>query len=70
MKKRILKINFNIIKHTNTMGKMLILKELWLFLKNKKKWWLLPIIIFLLVMGIIIVAVEGSAIAPLIYAIF
>ncbi len=52
------------------MGKMLILKELWLFLKNKKKWWLLPIIIFLLVMGIIIVAVEGSAIAPLIYAIF
>lgn len=52
------------------MSKILILKELWSFLKTRKKWWLLPIIVFLILMGAVIVAVEGSAIAPLIYAIF
>lgn len=52
------------------MSKIGILKELWSFLRQRKKWWLLPITIFLLLMGIVIVAVESSAIAPLIYAIF
>lgn len=52
------------------MDKILILRELWSFFMKRKKWWLLPIILFLLLMGIVIVAIESSAIAPLIYAIF
>jgi competence protein ComGC len=46
------------------------LKDLWGFLKERKKFWLLPIIIILLVLGILIVLTSGSAIAPFIYTIF
>lgn len=52
------------------MGKLSILKELWQFLKVRKKWWLGPIIIFLLLLGLLIVFTEGSALAPFIYALF
>jgi len=44
--------------------------ELLLFLKTRKKLWLLPIVIILLVLGSLIVFVQGSAIAPFIYAVF
>ena len=44
--------------------------ELFLFLKARKKLWLLPIVIILLVLGSLIVFVQGSAIAPFIYAVF
>jgi len=46
------------------------LKDLWGFLKIRKKFWLLPIILFMLLFGILIVLTGGSAIAPFIYAIF
>jgi competence protein ComGC len=46
------------------------LKDLWGFLKERKKFWLLPIIIILLLLGILIVLTSGSAIAPFIYTIF
>jgi hypothetical protein len=46
------------------------LKDLWGFLKVRKKFWLLPIIIFMLLFGVLIVLTAGSAIAPFIYAIF
>jgi hypothetical protein len=46
------------------------LKDLWGFLKVRKKFWLLPIILFLLLFGVLIVLTAGSAIAPFIYAIF
>ena len=46
------------------------LKDLWEFLKVRKKFWLLPIIIILLLFGIIIVFTSGSALAPFIYTIF
>jgi len=46
------------------------LKDLWEFLKVRKKFWLLPIIIILLFFGIIIVFTSGSALAPFIYTIF
>lgn len=46
------------------------LKDLWGFLKVRKKFWLLPIIIFMLLFGALIVLTGGSAIAPFIYAIF
>jgi len=45
-------------------------RELFLFLKTRKKLWLLPIIIILLVLGSMIVFVQGSAIAPFIYTVF
>jgi hypothetical protein len=49
---------------------MEFLKDLWDFLKVRKKFWLLPIIIILLLFGILIVLTSGSAIAPFIYTIF
>ena len=50
--------------------RMDFLKDLWGFLKERKKFWLLPIIIFMLLFGVLIVLTGGSAIAPFIYAIF
>jgi hypothetical protein len=47
-----------------------LLKDLWGFLKERKKYWLLPIIIILLLFGVLIVLTTGSAIAPFIYTIF
>ena len=46
------------------------LKDLWGFLRVRKKFWLLPIILFLLVFGVLIVLTSGSAIAPFIYTLF
>lgn len=46
------------------------LKDLWLFIKERKKFWLAPIIILLLLLGIIIVFGGSSAVAPFIYTIF
>jgi len=47
-----------------------MLKDLWGFLKVRKKFWLLPIILVLLLFGILIVFTSGSAIAPFIYTLF
>ena len=49
---------------------MEFLKELWGFLATRKKWWLLPIILMLVMLGLLIVFTEGSAIAPFIYTLF
>ena len=46
------------------------LKELWEFLKTRKKWWLLPIVIVLLLLGLLIIFTEGSAVAPFVYTLF
>tara|TARA_Y100000741_G_scaffold348360_1_gene316454 strand:- start:1702 stop:1854 length:153 start_codon:yes stop_codon:yes gene_type:complete len=46
------------------------LKEFWEFVKIRKKYWLLPIIIVLVIFGGLIVLTQGSAIAPFIYTIF
>jgi hypothetical protein len=46
------------------------LKDLWGFLKNRKKFWLLPLIMILLTFGVLIVLASGSAIAPFIYTLF
>ena len=46
------------------------IKEFWEFLKVRKKYWLLPIIIFLLAFGGLIVLTQGSAVAPFIYTFF
>ena len=44
--------------------------ELWSFLRERKKFWLLPIFIFLIFLGSLIVLTEGSAVAPFIYTLF
>ena len=46
------------------------LKEFWEFLKERKKYWLLPIILVLALFGVLIVLSQGSAVAPFIYTIF
>lgn len=50
--------------------KMSVLKEFWGFMMERKKWWLLPIVIMLVLLGLLIVLTEGSAIAPFIYTLF
>ena len=50
--------------------KMELLKDLWGYLKVRKKFWLLPLIIVLLLIGVLIVLSSSSAIAPFIYTIF
>ena len=45
-------------------------KEFWEFLRERKKYWLLPIIIILALFGVLIVLSQGSAVAPFIYTIF
>jgi hypothetical protein len=47
-----------------------LIKEMWAFLKVRKKFWLLPIIIILLLLGALIVFTESSAVAPFIYTLF
>lgn len=49
---------------------MEFLKELWEFIRVRKKYWLLPIILVLLLFGFLIVLTGGSAIAPFIYTLF
>jgi len=49
---------------------MEFLKDLWDFMRVRKKFWLAPIIIVLLLLGVLIVLAEGSAVAPFIYTIF
>ncbi len=46
------------------------LKELWTFMKVRKKFWLLPIVFVLLLLGGLLVLVQGSAVAPFIYTLF
>lgn len=52
------------------MAKFQIVKELLIFLKERKKIWLFPIVAVLLLLGILIVLTQGSALAPFIYALF
>jgi hypothetical protein len=49
---------------------MRIVGELWRFMKARKKFWLLPIIVVMLILGGLLVAAQGSAIAPFIYTLF
>ena len=46
------------------------MKDLWGFMRVRKKFWMAPIIIVLVLLGALIVLAEGSAIAPFIYTLF
>ncbi len=47
-----------------------IVGELWMFMRERKKWWLLPVITVMLLVGSLIALAQGSALAPFIYTIF
>ena len=47
-----------------------LVMELWSFMKERKKFWMLPIIVCLLLLGSVIVLTSGSAVAPFIYTLF
>ena len=49
---------------------MSLLLELWAFLRERKKFWLLPIIVTMLLFGALLVFAESSALAPFIYTLF
>ena len=52
------------------MRHMGLARELWGFLKVRKKWWLLPVMIVMLLVGALLVFAHGSVLAPFIYTIF
>lgn len=52
------------------MSKLSIVAEFWSFLRVRKKWILAPIVLVLLLLGLVIVLTEGSALAPFIYTLF
>jgi hypothetical protein len=45
-------------------------KELWAFMRVRKKWWLLPILVVMFLVGALLVFAQGSVLAPFIYTIF
>ncbi len=51
-------------------GKISILSELVSFLMHRKKWWLVPILVLLVLLSLLIILTEGSAVAPFIYTLF
>lgn len=52
------------------MGKLSLAAEVWMFLRQNKKLWLMPIVVVLLLLGILLVFAQTSALAPFIYTIF
>jgi hypothetical protein len=46
------------------------LKDMWAFLKVRKKWWLAPIIIFMILLGALLIFGGSTAVAPFIYSLF
>jgi hypothetical protein len=49
---------------------MMFLQELWSFLRARKKYWLLPILVMMVIFGGLVVLTQGSAVAPFIYTLF
>ena len=49
---------------------MSFLKELWRYMRVRKKYWLLPVLIVMVILGGLVVLAQGSAVAPFIYTIF
>jgi hypothetical protein len=47
-----------------------VIGELWAFMRERKKWWLLPVILVMVIVGGLLVFAQGSALAPFIYTIF
>ena len=52
------------------MAKLSLLKELWEFMRIRKRYWLLPIVIVLILFSLLIIFTQSSAVAPFIYTLF
>lgn len=52
------------------MARYSLAREFWDFMRIRKKWWLLPIIVVMAIIGTLLVFAQGSALAPFIYTIF
>ena len=52
------------------MSKLLVVNELWQFMRENKKFWLAPIVVTLVLVGLLLVIAKSSAIAPFIYTLF
>lgn len=52
------------------MGKLRVVKELSEFLRTQKKYWLLPLVLTLALLGLLLIAAQGSVVAPFIYTLF
>ncbi len=52
------------------MKRFSILREIWLFMRVRKRWWLAPMIVLLVMMGALLVLSQSSPLAPFIYALF
>lgn len=49
------------------MTKLSIIHELWMFLRIRKKWWLLPILLVIVLFGLLLIFAQTSPLAPFIY---
>ena len=49
---------------------MSFLVELWAYMRTRKKYWLIPILLVMVILGALIVLAQGSAVAPFIYTLF
>ena len=54
----------------STPARFAALRDLWGFLRERKKWWLAPIVLTLVLVGALLVFTQGSAMAPFLYTIF
>ena len=52
------------------MARSSLARELWAYMRVRKKWWLLPLVLVLLLVGAVITLAQGSALAPFIYSVF
>ncbi len=52
------------------MSRFEIIREFWQFLRERKRWWIAPIVVFLVLLGALLVFAKGSALAPFIYSLF
>ena len=52
------------------MAKQSIIREFFLFVKNEKKWWLIPLLFVLLLVGVLLVFAQSSPLAPFLYPLF
>jgi hypothetical protein len=49
---------------------MSFLRELWAYMRTRKKYWLIPILVMMVILGGLVVLAQGSAVAPFIYTLF
>jgi len=52
------------------MSKLSIFVDLWQFMRVRKKWWLLPLILLISLLGLLLIFAQGSPLAPFIYTVF